>query len=51
MAVKVKLCFFCKHFDFDGGEPGYSEMTPGYGMHLKCGIGVWDAGEIKCLSE
>ena len=32
----MKNCLFCKHFHFDSGSPGYSEMTPGSDMSMGC---------------
>jgi hypothetical protein len=31
-----RLCLFCEHFYFTGGESGYSEYTPGWGMDMYC---------------
>lgn len=31
-----KLCVFCKHWRFDGGEVGYSELTPGWAASMNC---------------
>jgi hypothetical protein len=36
-----KLCYACKHFEFDPGEPGYSEYTPGSDAHMSCGKDHW----------
>ncbi len=30
------LCFYCKHWRIDFGEPGYSEWTPGYSGDTEC---------------
>ena len=32
------LCVTCKHFQFDGGEPDYSEYTPGEQASLSCNL-------------
>lgn len=37
----MKLCVMCEHWDFDGGEPGYSELTPGYDASMDCRKGHW----------
>ena len=42
MAESTRICIFCKHFYFDGGEHGYSEMTPGSAMCLSCNKSHWD---------
>lgn len=31
-----KLCIMCKHFYFESGHPGYSEVTPGYDATIGC---------------
>jgi uncharacterized Fe-S radical SAM superfamily protein PflX len=31
-----KLCVFCQNWYFSGGEPGYSEMTPGSNASMGC---------------
>lgn len=31
-----KLCVFCTNWVFDGGEPDYSELTPGYAGYIDC---------------
>jgi hypothetical protein len=31
-----KLCVFCKNWEFSGGEPGYSELTPGSDTTMDC---------------
>lgn len=36
------LCVFCKHFRWDPGSPGYSEMTPSSPMVLACGKRHWE---------
>ena len=36
-----KLCVFCKHWSFSGGEPGYSEMTPGSDASMYCDKNMW----------
>lgn len=37
----MKLCVMCEHWEFDGGEQGYSEMTPGYSASMGCRKGHW----------
>lgn len=39
--MSEKLCVFCKHWDFNGGEPGYSEMTPGIDTSMGCRKGKY----------
>ena len=34
-----KLCVFCKHWEFYGGSPGYSEYTPGTATSMDCAKG------------
>lgn len=34
--MNEKLCVFCKHWQFDGGSAGYSELTPGYNGTMEC---------------
>ena len=41
---KRRLCVLCKHFDFDGGSQGYSELTPGDSGYMTCGENVWPDG-------
>lgn len=31
-----KTCILCQHFHFDGGEPDYSEETPGTDWKCLC---------------
>ena len=31
-------CMCCKHFDFDSGSPGYSELTPGTDPSIGCRV-------------
>ena len=40
--MSEKLCVFCKHFEFDEGEEGYSELTPGSDTLMGCDLGKWD---------
>ena len=32
----MRLCIVCKHFYFESGHPGYSDMTPGYDAEMGC---------------
>jgi len=34
-----KLCVFCDHWQFDGGSPGYSDLTPGSDASMDCAKG------------
>lgn len=36
-----KLCVLCKRFDFDGGWPHYSDLTPGSSASMSCDKGMW----------
>ena len=47
--MSEKLCVFCKNWDFNGGDPGYSELTPGYDASMRCAKRMWDhpAGKRK----
>ena len=40
--MSEKLCVFCEHWEFDGGEQGYSEMTPGTNASMGCKKEHWD---------
>jgi hypothetical protein len=40
-----KICLACRHFYFNGGERGYSSMTPGSDMQAYCAKQHWDAFE------
>ena len=31
-----KTCLHCRHFEFDWGEPDYSELTPGSPASIVC---------------
>jgi len=37
-----RLCVICRSFYFDGGSPGYSELTPGSDASMSCSAGMWD---------
>lgn len=37
--MSEKLCVFCRNWSFDGGSPGYSEMTPGTDASMGCNKG------------
>lgn len=39
----IRNCLYCTHCRFDGGEPSYSERTPGSPMVFRCGKKKWDA--------
>ena len=36
-----KTCIFCEHFRVETGDPGYSELTPGYSWSMSCCKGKW----------
>ena len=44
-----RLCVFCKHWYFSGGERGYSEMTPGTDASMTCLKGHYDKKDIRLL--
>lgn len=37
----TRLCYNCKHIDFDTGEPDWSDVTPGSNGHLGCNLNHW----------
>ena len=37
-----KLCWLCKHIEYDDGCPDYSAVTPGEPCTLGCTKGKWD---------
>lgn len=37
--MSEKLCVFCKHWCFNGGSPGYGEMTPPEDASMNCEAG------------
>lgn len=37
----TKMCWWCKHFNYSEGSPGYSDMTPGYDVDMGCNLGKW----------
>lgn len=39
--ANVRLCWFCRHFDYDQGSPGYSELTPGEEASIGCLKDKW----------
>ncbi len=56
----MRLCWSCEHFYFHGGEPGYSEYTPGWDAEFSCeekvfpDVGLGDlsrADDLKALIE
>ena len=38
MSDLKRLCWFCEHFQFEAGEQGYSEVTPGYDSTSECKV-------------
>ncbi|HEX6215282.1 MAG TPA: hypothetical protein VFZ38_10710 [Vicinamibacterales bacterium] len=36
-----RLCVFCRHWSFYGGDYGYSELTPGSDSEMDCQKGKW----------
>jgi hypothetical protein len=47
----MRLCWLCKHFDFEEGSPHCSEVTPGYDFHMRCGKSHWDFNNTKSSEE
>lgn len=45
---EIRACWWCVHFDFDSGDPGYSEMTPGWLGHMRCKKKHW---KFECDSQ
>ena len=39
-----RTCLFCKHFDINAGETGWSEETPGSSFSMACCKGKWEFG-------
>lgn len=39
--VKDRLCLFCKHFNLDMGEVGYSDWTPPTDARISCYKDHW----------
>lgn len=46
-----KICLFCEHFYLSTGEPGYSDMTPGSDMTIRCLKGYWDVDNYEDTTE
>ncbi len=46
-----RLCVFCKHFNLDMGDPGYSEMTPGYDAIIECCRNHWEMSQMDDVSD
>lgn len=42
MGKDRSTCWLCRHFYFDGGSPGYSDLTPGSNASFECDKGVWE---------
>lgn len=40
--MSEKLCVFCKHWHFYGGDQGFSELTPGSDASMDCSKHHWD---------
>ena len=47
----TKLCWWCKHFRYDTGDGGYSEMTPGYEMTMRCNKDHWDFDTLETSED
>lgn len=43
--MSEKLCVFCEHWAFQGGDSGYSELTPGWNASMECNKGYWKKGK------
>jgi hypothetical protein len=46
-----KTCLLCKHFHFDGGERGYSDMTPGTRWSSRCRLNHWEMSGCEVTTE
>jgi hypothetical protein len=46
-----KNCIMCKHWEFDSGEPDYSEWTPGENWSMHCKKSVWDTYGSGYISQ
>ena len=46
-----RLCVFCRHWWFDGGSPGFSEMTPGSDASMDCAKGCYTAHRLDDISS
>ena len=49
--VAGRICWLCAFLEFEPGEPGYSELTPGADMVLRCGKGYWNANDCYTQFE
>ena len=49
--TKERLCLFCKHFNFNMGEPDYSEVSPGIDASFNCLKDHWSMSNYGPKSE
>lgn len=42
VSLKNRNCIDCNHFSFSPGEPGYSELTPGWEASMSCSQCHWN---------
>ncbi len=47
----IKVCWWCVHFNYQEGFPGYSDLTPGYEMSMSCRKGHWDFDAYKTSQD
>jgi hypothetical protein len=45
--VTVRLCLLCEHWSFSPGDPGWSEVTPGWDATCECTRGHWALDMIQ----
>jgi hypothetical protein len=41
-SIPGRLCWECVHQYYSPGDAGYSELTPGYAMTLRCSKSYWE---------
>jgi hypothetical protein len=39
--VRPRICVNCEHFNYNPGDPGYSEQTGGWSATIECKKGHW----------
>lgn len=51
MGMSTRTCLDCRHWHFYGGSQGYSEMTPGMDMEIRCTRGHWGLLNLEGRSQ
>jgi len=41
------LCIFCRNLDWEEGEPGWSELTPGWDAKMGCKKNKWEDRSVN----